>query len=162
MTKCFLWGDVPFNIAKNNPYYHAMFQATGTVGPNYRGASYNDLRGRLLNEEKVDCTRRLDELRQSWESTGCSVMSDGWTDGKGRSIIDFLVNCPRGTTFIKYVHSSPYVKDAHLLCDLLDKFIQEIGPQYVVQVITDNAANYVAVGRMHTYYVICWISLSKR
>src|SRR5713101_4247053 len=41
-TKCFLWGDVPFNIAKNNPYYHAMFQATGTVGPYYRGPSYNE------------------------------------------------------------------------------------------------------------------------
>ena len=37
VTKCFLWGDVPFNIAKNNPYYHAMFQAAGTVGPDYRG-----------------------------------------------------------------------------------------------------------------------------
>ena len=37
VTKCFLWGDVPFNIAKNNPYYHAMFQAIGTVGPDYRG-----------------------------------------------------------------------------------------------------------------------------
>ena len=31
---------------------------------------------------------------------------------------------------------------------MLDKFIQEIGPQYVVQVITDNAANYVAAQRM--------------
>ena len=54
------------------------------------------------------------------------------TDGKGRSIINFLVNCPRWTVFIKSVDASPYVKDAHLLCDLLDKFIQEIGPQYVV------------------------------
>ena len=63
VTKCFLWGDVPFNIAKNNPYYHAMFQAAGTFGPDYRGPSYNDLRGRLLDEEKVDCTRRLDELK---------------------------------------------------------------------------------------------------
>ena len=37
VTKCFLWGDVPFNIAKNNPYYHAMFEAAGTVRPDYRG-----------------------------------------------------------------------------------------------------------------------------
>ena len=147
MTKCLQWGDVPFNIAKNNPYYHAMFPAVGIVGPDYRGSSYNDLRGRLL-DEKVDCTRRLDELRQSWVATGCSVMSDGWTDGKGKSIINFLVNCPRGTIFIKFVDASPYVKDAHLLCDLLDKFIQEIGPQYVVQVIMNNVANYVVVGRM--------------
>ena len=106
------------------------------------------MRGRLLDDEKVDYTRRLNELRQSWEATNCSVMPDGWTHGKGRSIINFLVNCLRGTIFIKSVDASPYVKDAHLLCDLLDKFVQEIGPQYVVQVITDNAANYVVAGRM--------------
>ena len=74
-------------------------------------------------------------------------MSNGWTDEKGRSILNFLVNCPRGTMFIKSVDASSYVKDAHLLCDLLDKIIQEIGPQYVVQVITNNATNYVDVVR---------------
>ena len=41
-----------------------------------------------------------------------------------------------------------HIKDASLLCGLLDEFIQEIGSQHVVQVITDNAANYVAAGRM--------------
>jgi hypothetical protein len=75
-------------------------------------------------------------------------MSDGWTDGKGRTLLNFLVHCPRGTMFLKSVDASTHVKDATLLCDLLDGFIQEVGPQHVVQVITDNAANYVAVGRM--------------
>jgi hypothetical protein len=75
-------------------------------------------------------------------------MSDGWTDGKGRSILNFLVSCPKGTMFIKSVDASAYTKDAQLLCELLDGFIREIGPQYVVQVITDNAANYVVAGRM--------------
>jgi hypothetical protein len=75
-------------------------------------------------------------------------MSDGWTDGKGRLILNFLVNCPKGTMFIKSVDASAYTKDAQLLCELLDGFIREIGPQYVVQVIMDNAANYVVAGRM--------------
>jgi hypothetical protein len=76
------------------------------------------------------------------------VMSDGWTDGKGRTLLNFLVHCPRETMFLKSVDASAHVKDAALLCDLLDGFIQEVGPQHVVQVITDNAANYVAAGRM--------------
>jgi hypothetical protein len=75
-------------------------------------------------------------------------MSDGWNDGKGRSILNFLVNCPKGTMFIKSVDASAYTKDAQLLCELLDGFIREIGPQYVVQVIMNNAANYVVAGRM--------------
>ena len=75
-------------------------------------------------------------------------MSDGWTNQKGRTLINFLVSCPKGTMFIKYVDASTQIKDARTLCDLLDVFILEVGEQNVVQVITDNAANYVAAGRM--------------
>jgi hypothetical protein len=46
--------------------------------------------------------------------------------------------------FVKSVDASAHVKDALLLCDLLEEFIQEVGPQHVVQVITDNTTNYVA------------------
>ena len=49
---------------------------------------------------------------------------------------------------MRFVDASAHVKDAALLCGLLDEFIQEIRPQHVVQVITDNAANYVDAGRM--------------
>ena len=101
-----------------------------------------------MQEEKNDINARLEELKKSWESTGCTVMSDGWTDTKGRTLINFLVHCPRGIMFIKSVDASAHVKDAALLCELLDAFIREIGLEHVVQIITDNAANYVAVGRM--------------
>ena len=50
--------------------------------------------------------------------------------------------------FIKSDEASAYVKDAQLLCELLDNFIQETVTQYVVQVIMDNAANYVVAGRL--------------
>jgi hypothetical protein len=44
VAKCFLWSDIPLNIA-NNPFYHPMFEAVAIVGPGYRGPSYQDLRG---------------------------------------------------------------------------------------------------------------------
>jgi hypothetical protein len=75
-------------------------------------------------------------------------MSDGWTDRKGRTLPNFLVHCPRGTMFIKSIDASAHVKDAALLCELMDAFIQEIGMHNVVQIITDNAANYVVVVRL--------------
>ena len=75
-------------------------------------------------------------------------MSDGWSDKKGRTLLNFLVHCPRGIMFIKSVDASGQVKAATLLCQLLDEFTQEIGLQHVVQVITDNAANYVAADTM--------------
>jgi hypothetical protein len=39
VAKCFLWSDIPFNIA-NNPFYHSMFEAAAIVGLGYRGPSY--------------------------------------------------------------------------------------------------------------------------
>jgi hypothetical protein len=91
---------------------------------------------------------RLAELKQSWELSGCTVMSDGWTNSKGRTLLNFLVHCPRGTMFIKSMDASAHVKDATLLCELINGFIQEIGLHNVVQIIIDNAANYVVVGRI--------------
>ena len=55
-------------------------------------------------------------------------MSDGWTDGKGRTLLNFLVHCPRGTMFIKSVDASVYVKNAQLLHELLDDLVREIDP----------------------------------
>eukprot|EP00253_Pinus_taeda_P012389 PITA_12389 len=106
------------------------------------------MRGRILQNEKLDCTKRLKDFRGSWAQTRCIVMSNGRTDQKGRTLINFLVSCPKGTMFIKSVHASAQIKDARTLCDLLDVFILEVGAENVVQVITDNAANYVVADRM--------------
>ena len=37
-------------------------------------------------------------------------MSDGWTDRKERSLVNFLVNSSRGTMFIKSIDASSMVK----------------------------------------------------
>ena len=37
---------------------------------------------------------------------GCTIMTDGWTDKKRRTIINFLVNNPKGTMFLKSIDVS--------------------------------------------------------
>lgn len=148
VSGCLLWSDVPFKISKTNPLYQPMFDVVALVGLGYKAPTFAELRGPLLQDEKNDCTARLAEFRASWEHTGCTVMSDGWTDQKGRTLLNFLVSCPKGIMFMKSVDASAHIKDVHTLCELLDLFIQEVGPNNVVQVITDNAANYVAAGKM--------------
>ena len=60
--------------------------------------------------------------------------------------------------FLRSVDASDKVKDATLLFELLDEIIQEVGEQNVVQVITDNASNYVLAGKMleSKYKTIFW------
>eukprot|EP00253_Pinus_taeda_P018293 PITA_18293 len=84
-------------------------------------------------------------------------MSDGWTDQRNRTIINFLVFIPQGTMFLKSVDASDKVKDGHLLFQLLDQVVEE-GVANVVQIITDNASNYVLAGKLleEKYKTIFW------
>jgi hypothetical protein len=75
-------------------------------------------------------------------------MSDGWTDRKGRSIINFLVNSPSGTMFVKSIDASDIVKTGEKIFEMLDAVGDQIGEEKVVQVITDNGSNYVLAGKL--------------
>ena len=75
-------------------------------------------------------------------------MGDGWTDNRQRTLINFMVYCPQGISFVKSVDASDIVKDATNLFLLFDEIITWVGPSNVVQMVTDNAANYVAAGRL--------------
>jgi hypothetical protein len=146
--RCLFWSDIPLSITKNNPFWQLMCDAIVVVGPGYKSPTFEELWGPILQEEKTDINSRLAKFKKSLEISGCTVMSDSWTDRKGRSLLNFLVHCPRGIMFIKSIDASAHVKDAALLCEVMDVFIQEIGVHNVVQIITDNAANYVVVGRL--------------
>jgi hypothetical protein len=57
-----------------------MFDAVAIVDLRSKTPAYDELRGSILQNENVDCTSRLEELKASWEITGCIVISGGWTD----------------------------------------------------------------------------------
>jgi hypothetical protein len=84
----------------------------------------------------------------AWTEFGCTLMSDGWTDRRGRHLINFLVNSPTGTFFLESVNASSETADAQMLAALLEKRIDAIGRDKVVQIDTDNGANFKAAGRL--------------
>ena len=49
---------------------------------------------------------------------------------------------------MKYVDASNIVKNATNLFQLFDEVIEWVGPLNVVHVVTNNATNYVAIGRL--------------
>ncbi|CAD6213230.1 unnamed protein product [Miscanthus lutarioriparius] len=105
--------------------------------------------GEPLLKDAVKLTNSMrEEHEQAWKMYGCTLMSDGWTDKRGRHLINFPVNSPAGTYFLESVDASSEVHDAFMLADLLEAKIEEIGKDKMVQVITDNGANYKAAGRI--------------
>jgi hypothetical protein len=74
--RCPFWSDIPLSITKNNPFWQPMCDAIVVVGPGYKSPTFEELRGPILQKEK-DINSRLAEFKQSWEISGCTVMSDG-------------------------------------------------------------------------------------
>jgi hypothetical protein len=128
-----------------------MLESIGQYGPGYRSPTYHDCRGKLLDR----AVGRTAELRKkhedSWKEYGCSIMSDGWTSTNHRHIINFLANSPAGTFFLGSVDASSEVANANMLADLLEQHINQVGKENVVQVVTDNGANFkAAVNKTYT------------
>jgi hypothetical protein len=91
-----------------------MCDASTIVGLGYKFPTYEELQRKIIQVKKNDIDTRLDDLKKSWDTIGYMVMSIGWIDLEGRTVLNLLVHCPKGTMFIKY---------ATLLCELMDGFI---------------------------------------
>jgi hypothetical protein len=88
------------------------------------------------------------EKTLEWKQYGCTILSDGWMNGRNRTIINFLVSCKDQVVFLKSWDASDKIKTAETLARMLENIVMEVGAENVVQIITDNAAAYVATGRI--------------
>ena len=77
--------------------------------------------------------------KDSWELTGCTIMTDAWTDKRGRGVMNLVVHSAYGVCFLGSVDCSSERKDGKYIFELVDKCIDEVGERNVVQVVTDNA-----------------------
>lgn len=88
---------------------------------------------------------------------GFSIISDKWRDSFLRmDIINFLVNSPKRSVFLKSVDVTETVKDANLLFKMLDHIVDEVEESNVVQIVTDNTSNYVKAGTFISVQFMCF------
>ncbi|CAN4123247.1 unnamed protein product [Withania somnifera] len=147
ICKFFYHAGVPPHAA-SSPYFQKMLKMVGQYGEGLVGPSSRVLSGQFLQDEVISIRNRLSEYKASWAVTGCSILADSWLDTHGRTLINVLVSCPRGMYFVCSVDATNVVEDAKCIFNLLDKVIEEMGAENVVQVITQNTPNYQAAGKM--------------
>lgn len=155
IAEFFFENKLDFSIS-NSSSFQRMLEAIG--GSGFRGPSSEVLKTTWLQKLKSEVKLQINEIEQDWETTGCTIIADTWTDNKSRALINFFVSSPLGTFFHKSVDASSYFKNTKCLCDLFDSVIQDIGPENVVQVIIDNTLNLISVGNhiMQNYGSIFW------
>ncbi|KAL7222083.1 hypothetical protein ACSBR1_023905 [Camellia fascicularis] len=138
---------IPLN-AVNYESFGPMIEAIGQYGPSMKPPTYHKVRITQLKKEVKHTEDLMKNHKEDCAKYGCSVIADGWTDKRGRTLINILVNCPRGTMFVESVNASSYSKDGRKLFELLEKFVEKVRKENVAQVITDSAAANVLADLM--------------
>ena len=113
---------IPFN-AVNSVYYQRIIDVVAAVGPSYKGPSYHAVQVPLLRDQKKEVQLLVDSQHRHWTEVGCTLTADGWTDTRHRSLINFLIYCPRGMVFVKSVDALEIVKSFRNLFKLFDEVV---------------------------------------
>ncbi|XP_020258387.1 uncharacterized protein LOC109834783 [Asparagus officinalis] len=142
-----LWtyeSGIPFH-ALMLPSFNNMCEAIGQFGPGYVGPTMYQLREPLLKKAVSRTSVGLEPHKKLWETTGCTLMTDSWTDRKHRCVMNMCIHSSAGVIFYNSIEKSAESHTGDFIYKWVDQCIQEIGADYVVQVVTDNhSANMAA------------------
>ena len=136
---------IPFN-AVTFPSFQPIIEAIGQYGVGMKGPSIYEVKVTHLKKELELTKDSMKDYEMEWKRNGCSIMSDGWTDRKGRTLVNFLVNCSKGTMFMESINASSMIKTGEKMFKLLEKWVDQVGEENVVQVITDSHSSYKMAG----------------
>ncbi|XP_057491417.1 uncharacterized protein LOC130777166 [Actinidia eriantha] len=144
----FYSGGLSFNLARNPYYVSSYTYAANNSIPGYIPPGYNLLRTKLFQREKANIERLLEPIKGTWREKGLTIASDDWSDSQQRPLINFMAVSGALPMFLKAVDCSGETKDKHFIASLMKEVVIEVGPKNVVQIITDNAPNYKAAGKI--------------
>ncbi|WIA31485.1 hypothetical protein OEZ86_002378 [Tetradesmus obliquus] len=157
IMKFFACEGIPFNKARSS-WWRELISAVSAAGPGYVPPTYNAMRSTLLDNLKSSTESELLLFDMRSKDTMVSLCSDGWTDVAKHPLLNVLAVNPVGAKFITAVNTEGEVKSGLYIGGALIECIEGIGPEHVVQVVTDGAANCAAAGRiiMEKYPHITW------
>ncbi|GLJ45608.1 hypothetical protein SUGI_0960040 [Cryptomeria japonica] len=157
LADLFYTSAIPFNVARN-PHFRNAIQKVAEFGKGYTPPTSEAFRTSLLERSKERVTEKLAEVKASWKATGCTILSDGWSDICQRPLINVLVACPKGVAFLKVVDTMNHKKTSEYIFKILEEANLEVGVENVVQVVTDSAANCVGARKLivEKYPQIYW------
>ena len=94
-----------------------------------------------LDKEKAKIQNALGQFTNAWNEYGVSIVSDGWTNVKGKPLINILGVSVSGAIFLSNHDYSDCYKPIINIAQPLLETIQTIGPYNVILVITNIVAN---------------------
>ncbi|KAL2227781.1 UNVERIFIED_CONTAM: hypothetical protein Sindi_2136800 [Sesamum indicum] len=144
--------------AVHSPSFQSMISLCSGQTKNQIPTS-QELRGWIFKDAVKEMREYVKKIRNSWADTGCSILLDGWTDAKGRHLINILVDSPKGTVYLCSFDISDCIGNMDAMQSFIDKVLMEVGISSVVQIITYSTSAFMKeVGKqlMEKYRPIFW------
>nr|GMD48668.1 uncharacterized protein LOC109167856 [Ipomoea batatas] len=149
---------LPFNCVKYTKSLQGFIECVAQHGPGMKPPSYHEVRVPYLKKEVAHVKELFKAHEETCNKYGCSLMMDKWTDRRCRAFINVLVNCSLGSYFLESVDVSKDTVDANKMLELFETFVNQVGKDNVVQVISDNALENVRAGKdlMEVFPSLYW------
>lgn len=121
--------------------------------------SLQELKGWILEDSVSNMQVYYEEMKKTWESTGCSILLDGWIDSSGRNLVNILVYCPRGVIYLKSSDISFCIGNVDAMLLFLEEVLRDVGVENVVQIVTystSSSMKFVGERLMEKYKHVFW------
>lgn len=123
---------IPFNNAKS-PYLTNMCKGINDLPPGTFGIpSPHSLGSTMIKFEKADLQKRVNFVVKGFKKNGCTISSDGWTDGAGRLIVNVMAISDGTPVFLDSIARGKKKKDSKFIAEFVGKGIEYVGSENVV------------------------------
>jgi hypothetical protein len=147
---CVLFNDV------NSVYYQHAIDVVTAMSSGYKGPNLHVIHGYYLAKVVDKVKIYVESYREIWKNNGCILMVDGWKDHKRRTLINFLVYCPKGTVFLQSIDVSNVSKTIRWLHQLFIEVVLYVGVKNIVHKKIIDCSNQSCLHRKSLFprYII--------
>ncbi|KAK4359353.1 hypothetical protein RND71_021582 [Anisodus tanguticus] len=131
----FYEAGIDFDAIRSSSFQRMVKATLGHPGETIKIPSCQELKGWILQDAVKEMQQYVTEMKNSWASTGCSVLLDGWVDSNGRNLINILVYCPRGTIYLRSSDISSFNGNVDAMLLFFEEVVEEVGVENVVQIV---------------------------
>ncbi|VAI91063.1 uncharacterized protein LOC119340582 [Triticum dicoccoides] len=125
----------------------------GAVMPTYEA---------VLQEQLRETENRAKELKQEWQTSGCTVIVDSWKSKCDKSFVSVLVHCSKGTQFLRSIDVSEITEDLDELESMLSRVVDDVGAHNIVQIVMNDVSPHMQMARQYVlnkydsfFFVLC-------
>lgn len=130
---------VPFSLVKHLKFKYLLSRLQLGYKPPTRKTMSTKYLDKRFDELKAKFDLKLKKARDTGEPLRFTLVTDGWTNTRNKSIVNYVLVEPTGQA---YFHSSDATGD--FLSSELKRVIKDIGEAHINAICTDTASNMLA------------------